>query len=61
MLVITRRPGEKIVIGDDIEVTVLESGRGRVRFGIEAPKSVKIHTQIKTAEEAEAKREAVRG
>ncbi|MET1088176.1 MAG: carbon storage regulator CsrA, partial [Arthrobacter sp.] len=43
MLVLTRKPGETIHIGDDIVVTVFE-GRGEgVRIGIEAPRGVKIH------------------
>jgi carbon storage regulator len=42
MLVLTRKPGEQIIIGDGIVITVLE-GRGEgVRIGIEAPKGVSI-------------------
>ena len=37
MLVLSRTTGERIMIGNDIVVTVLEVGRGRVRLGIEAP------------------------
>lgn len=37
MLVLTRRIGETICIGDDIEVRVLEVSSGKVRLGIEAP------------------------
>jgi len=51
MLVLTRRPGESIVIGDGIKLTVVSVGPGRVKIGIEAPASVKInreeiHTRI---------------
>ena len=42
MLVLTRKPNESIVIGDDIEVTVLQVSRDKVRIGIEAPRDVPI-------------------
>ncbi len=42
MLVLTRKPGEKIVIGEGIIITVLSADGGRVRIGIDAPKSVPI-------------------
>jgi carbon storage regulator len=37
MLVLTRRQGERICIGNDIVVTVVQLGQGKVRIGIEAP------------------------
>lgn len=37
MLVITRKQGEKFVIGDNIIITIVEVDRGRVRIAIEAP------------------------
>ena len=43
MLVLTRRHGERIHIGENIEVTVLEIGRDHVRLGILAPASVAVH------------------
>jgi carbon storage regulator len=43
MLILTRRAGESIVIGDDIVVTIVEAGRDHVRVGIEAPRSVAVH------------------
>jgi carbon storage regulator len=43
MLVLTRRTGEKINIGDDIVVTVLEVRGNQVRIGIEAPRNVSVH------------------
>jgi len=43
MLVLTRRPDEKIMIGDDIEVVVVAVEGDRVRLGIKAPKGVSIH------------------
>ena len=42
MLVLTRRPGESITIGDDIVVTVLTSAGGQVRLGIAAPHHVRV-------------------
>lgn len=43
MLVLTRRIGEKLLIGDDIEVVILDSRGDGVRIGINAPQSTKIH------------------
>lgn len=42
MLVLTRKPGEQIMIGDGIVITVLESRGDGVRIGIEAPRGVSI-------------------
>jgi carbon storage regulator len=42
MLVLSRKPGEKVVIGEGITVTVLEVVGNRVRVGIEAPGDVRI-------------------
>ena len=42
MLVLTRKVDEKINIGDDIVVSVLEIDRGSVRLGIDAPRQVPI-------------------
>lgn len=42
MLVLSRKLGEKIVIGDNIEITVVDIDRGKIRLGIEAPKDVPI-------------------
>lgn len=42
MLVLTRKAGEKIVINDNIVVTLLSTEPGKVRLGIEAPKDVPI-------------------
>ena len=45
MLVLTRRPGEQIVIGNGIRVTVVSVGPGRVKIGIDAPANVRIDRQ----------------
>lgn len=42
MLVLTRKDGEVIHIGDDIEITIVECHRDAVRIGIDAPRSMKI-------------------
>jgi carbon storage regulator len=42
MLVVTRRPGEAISIGDDVRVVVLSVEGDRVRLGIEAPRAVDV-------------------
>ena len=42
MLVLTRRINERIIIGDDIIVTVLEVHGDQVRLGIDAPREVKV-------------------
>lgn len=43
MLVLSRRVGERLVIGDDIVVTVIEVRSDGVRLGIDAPRSVAVH------------------
>ena len=48
MLIISRKKDQKIILADDIEITILEVGRNRVRFGIKAPKHIPIHTRLKT-------------
>jgi len=42
MLVIRRRPGESIRIGNDVEVEVIECGPHRVKLGIRAPREVPV-------------------
>ena len=45
MLVLTRKPGEQIIIAGDIRITVVSVGPGRVKIGIDAPPHVTIDRQ----------------
>lgn len=45
MLIITRRPGQKIVLGDDVTVEVIEVSGQTVRIGIQAPRSVPVYRE----------------
>jgi carbon storage regulator len=45
MLILTRRVGESLVIGDDINVTVLGIRGNQVRIGVNAPKDVSVHRE----------------
>ena len=56
MLVLTRRPGESLVVGDDIEITICNVRNNQVRIGITAPADVQIYREeiyrkIKKAEQ----------
>lgn len=42
MLIITRKKGESLIIGEDIEITVVKLDDGSVKLGIEAPKNITI-------------------
>ncbi len=45
MLILTRRPGETLTIGDDITVTVLGIKGCQIRLGVNAPKDVEVHRE----------------
>ena len=45
MLVLTRKAGQTINIGDDIRIKILEIGNGFVKMGIEAPKELPIYRE----------------
>lgn len=74
MLVLTRKVDEKILIGDDIVITVLESRGDVVRIGIEAPRGITIQREevvraiseanlaaARTDDDAEARLKAILG
>lgn len=61
MLVLTRKLGENIRIGDSVKITVLEVRSGQVKLGIEAPPEVKVHREEIYARIQEENRRAQRG
>ena len=58
MLVLTRKIGEGIIIGDDISITIVEMKGGTVRIGIDAPREKKIYRQEVFDRIAEENRDA---
>ena len=59
MLVLTRKIGEGIVIGNDVKITILETRGGTVRIGVDAPKTRKIYRQEIYQRICEQNREAL--
>ena len=45
MLVLTRRSGESVMIGDDVVITVLEVRGDVIRLGIRAPRDIQVHRE----------------
>ena len=59
MLVLSRKVGQKILIGDNISVTVVRVGQGGVRIGIEAPEEMEVvREELKAADPESRGREA---
>ena len=56
MLILTRRVGESLMIGDDVTITVLGVKGNQVRIGVKAPKEVAVHREeiLNRIEEASA-------
>ncbi len=53
MLVLTRRPDQTVVVGDDIEITILEVRGDQVRIGIKAPREMAVDRTDKQAKAAD--------
>ena len=45
MLILTRRIGETLMVGDEVTVTVLSTKGNQVRLGVNAPKHIKVHRE----------------
>lgn len=58
MLVLSRRVGESVVVGDDVTITILEVRGDVVRVGIDAPRSVAVHRAELLAQLAVSNQEA---
>ena len=61
MLVIRRRPGESLLVGEDVEIEILDSTPSQVKLGIRAPKSVSVvrkEIQVTRKQNVEAARAA---
>ena len=61
MLILTRKVGESIMIGESVEVKVLGLRAGQIKIGIEAPKDLKVHREEiyeRIRAEEESKRQA---
>ncbi len=56
MLILTRKLGESVIIGDNVKITVVDVGKHQIKLGVEAPKSVIVHREevyLKIKEENE--------
>lgn len=65
MLIITRRAGQKVMLGDDVAIHVMEIAGNNVRLGIQAPKETPVYREeiwvaVKQENESAAKVEAER-
>ncbi|BBF44954.1 carbon storage regulator [Lachnospiraceae bacterium KM106-2] len=61
MLALSRKAGETIVIGNDVEITILEVKGDQVKIGINAPKSVPVYRKEIYVQIQESNKEAAKG
>ncbi|ADH87008.1 carbon storage regulator CsrA [Desulfurivibrio alkaliphilus] len=61
MLILARKPGEAVAIGDEISIRVLEVKNGQVKLGVEAPDHVSVHREEIYRRILEANRRAAAG
>ncbi len=59
MLLLTRKINQKIIIGDDIEITIIDMREGRVKIGIKAPHNVPVMRQELYSEVQNENKEAI--
>lgn len=45
MLILTRKMGESLLVGDDVEITVLSIRGNQVKLGVKAPQDISVHRQ----------------
>jgi carbon storage regulator len=45
MLILTRRVGERLIIGEDVTITILSLKGNQIRIGIDAPREIKVHRE----------------
>ena len=57
MLVLSRKLGEKIVVGDNIVITVVKIDRNQIRIGIEAPTEISVYREEIAPQKASTKHE----
>ena len=60
MLALSRKQGESIIVGNDIEITILEIKGAQVKVGINAPKSVPVYRKELYVQITDANKEAIR-
>jgi carbon storage regulator len=58
VLVLSRRPGESVIVGDDVVITVLEVRGDVIRLGIQAPRAIQVHREEVYRELQRANQEA---
>jgi carbon storage regulator len=62
VLVVTRKPGEKVIVGDDVVIQVVRVAGKKVRIGIQAPQSLSVYREeIRNAESQREEGRSVQG